>query len=285
MMGAVKKRGRTSDDATLDAYLREIARFPPLTGEEERALGCRIRRHRDHRAFKRLVEANLRFVVGYAERYRGLGVLFLDLIDEGNLGLMEAARRFDPERNTQFTAYAAWWVRQAFMHALADQGRAFAATGGPAAYAVLEPPTRRARVSPTDAATRREMAQLFDDADFVPEQPVARLTAPRSDACALAGDDGAELGGGLGPALDPVMVEAPVRSAVVAAVREVLHELGPREREIVSLRFGLEGDPMTVEQIGRRLRVPRERIRQIEVRARAKMRRSHKARELRSTLN
>ncbi|MGE5360280.1 MAG: RNA polymerase sigma factor RpoD/SigA [Bacteroidales bacterium] len=280
----MKRRPRGSDDATLDAYLREISRFPPLTGDEEHDLGCRIRRHRDQRAFKRLVEANLRFVVSYAERYRGMGVLFLDLIDEGNLGLMEAARRFDPERNGQFTTYAAWWVRQAIIHALADQGRAFAATDGASAVPVC-PPAKGSSVSRADAAARREMAELFDDTDFLPEPSAMGRVTPKREACAIAGDDGLAFGDALRAEVDAVVVEAPVRSAVVAAVREVLHELGPREREVVSLRFGLEGEPMTVEQIGRRLRVPRERVRQIEIRARAKMRRSHKARELRSTLN
>ncbi len=108
----MKKRTR-GEDATLQAYLREIATFPSLTSEEERDLGRRIRRHRDDRAFRRLVESNLRLVAGYARGYTGLGIVLLDLIDEANVGLMEAARRFDPEADGEFTAYARWRRRDA----------------------------------------------------------------------------------------------------------------------------------------------------------------------------
>jgi RNA polymerase primary sigma factor len=112
------------DDDALQAYLRALARLPLLTPEQERELGRRIRSG-DGEALRRLIEGNLRFVVSYAKRYRGLGVPFLDLIHEGNLGVMEAARRFDPDRNVKFITYAVWWVRQAIMHALSSQVRAF----------------------------------------------------------------------------------------------------------------------------------------------------------------
>src|SRR5207249_6146900 len=117
---------RRADDAgTLSAYLREIGKLPRVTIEEERELGSRIQRDRDGAAVTRLVEANLRFVVSFAKRYRGLGVSFLDLIHEGNLGLIEAAHRFDPSHNVKFITYAVWWVRESMMHVLADQTRAF----------------------------------------------------------------------------------------------------------------------------------------------------------------
>src|SRR5688500_12077880 len=114
-----------SESDALQAYLRAIARIPRLTPEEERELGRRIRQDHDQDALRRLVEGNLRFVVSYAKRYRGLGVSFLDLIHEANLGLMEAARRFDPDRNVKFITYAVWWIRQALTHALSTQTRAF----------------------------------------------------------------------------------------------------------------------------------------------------------------
>ena len=114
---------RDEDGSTLSAYLRGIAKLPRLTPDEERSLGARIQETQDEAAVRQLVEANLRFVVSYAKRYRGLGVSFLDLIHEGNLGLMEAARRFDPSRNVKFITYAVWWIREAMMHALADQTR------------------------------------------------------------------------------------------------------------------------------------------------------------------
>src|SRR2546430_7422903 len=122
----VSKRFAASDDASaLAAYLREISKLSRLPADEERALGARIRHDADQAAVTRLVEANLRFVVSYAKRYRGLGVPFLDLIHDGNLGLIEAARRFDPSRNVKFITYAVWWIRQSIMHGLSDQVRAF----------------------------------------------------------------------------------------------------------------------------------------------------------------
>jgi RNA polymerase sigma factor (sigma-70 family) len=116
------ERGASSDSLT--AYIREIAKFKPLPMEEEQALGCRIR-DGDQEALNRLVEANLRFVVSYAKRYRGMGLSFLDLIHEGNLGLIEAAKRYDPDRNVKFISYAVWWVRQAIFHALSEHARVF----------------------------------------------------------------------------------------------------------------------------------------------------------------
>src|SRR5437899_7096878 len=124
-MYAVPVSRRDEDASALGAYLREIAKLPRLTPDEERALGARIQDDRDEAAMAQLVEANLRFVVSYAKRYRGHGVSFLDLIHEGNLGLIETARRFDPTRNVKFIMYGVWWVRESMMHVLADQTRAF----------------------------------------------------------------------------------------------------------------------------------------------------------------
>src|SRR5438132_1761521 len=127
MLGCVSRRHAAGGDdaSTLAAYLREIGKLPRLTVDEERELGARIQRERDEAAISRLVESNLRFVVSYAKRYRGLGVAFLDLIHEGNLGLIEAAKRFDPSRKVKFITYAVWWIREAMMHVLSEQTRAF----------------------------------------------------------------------------------------------------------------------------------------------------------------
>src|SRR6476660_9333030 len=137
MLFAVARRHAASEDDTraLSAYLREIAKLPRLSVDEERTLGHRIKDERDETAITQLVESNLRFVVSYAKRYRGLGVAFLDLIHEGNLGLIEAAKRFDPSRNVKFITYAVWWVREAMMHVLSDQTRAFSFP--PKLFAVL----------------------------------------------------------------------------------------------------------------------------------------------------
>src|SRR5207253_1258807 len=118
----VREKPRPLAADSLNAYIREISKFQPLSGDDEKALGRRIQQG-DQQALQQLVEANLRFVVSYAKRYRGLGLSFLDLIHEGTLGLIEAAKRFDPERNVKFISYAVWWVRQAIFHALSEHTR------------------------------------------------------------------------------------------------------------------------------------------------------------------
>lgn len=237
-----------SDASTLAAYLREIAKLPRLTFGEERDLGQRIQRDRDAAALTHLVECNLRFVVSYAKRYRGLGVPFLDLIHEGNLGLIEAAQRFDPLRNVKFITYAVWWVRQSMMHALSDQTRAFSFP--PKMFGAL-------RAGGEDVSL--------------------------SDPVQQRGGDARELG------------ESLVQEQVVAIEDEMIHrsdldglaaallDLDGKEREVVRLRFGLEDDePRTLREIGDRLHLSRARVRQIESRAKEKLR--HSAR-LRSHLN
>jgi RNA polymerase sigma factor (sigma-70 family) len=139
MLSSVSKRYpvRTHETDTLHVYLRDIARLPRLTPEEERSLAARARRDRDASAVGRLVESNLRFVVSCARRYRGFNVSLLDLIHAGNVGLIEAARRFDPARNVKFITYAVWWIREAMMHELCDGARAVSLP--PKRFAALGP--------------------------------------------------------------------------------------------------------------------------------------------------
>jgi RNA polymerase primary sigma factor len=232
--------------------LRDIAKLPLLTADEERALGHCIQRDRGqaaHEALTRLVEANLRFVVSYAKRYRGLGVSFLDLIHEGNLGLMEAARRFDPSRNVKFITYAVWWIREALMHVLADQTRAFSFP--PKLFALLHNST--AVVSLNDPVNGRDQRS--------------------------AGELGDVLALDLVPPVEDEMIHQSDLDELAAALRD----LDRKEREVVRLRFGFEDDePRTLQEIGDRLHLSRERVRQIETRAKEKLRRSEK---LRSRLN
>ena len=158
----------SSESDALQAYLRAIARLPRLTVDEERELGRRIQPAiSDQDALRRLVEANLRFVVSYAKRYRGLGVSFLDLIHEGNLGLMEAARRFDPERNVKFITYAVWWIRQAMTHALSTQTRAFSLPQ---------------KVSGAAARLTREVAELTEQLERKPTSSEIAADTEMSEA-------------------------------------------------------------------------------------------------------
>jgi RNA polymerase primary sigma factor len=280
----------SSESDALQAYLRAIARIPRLTPEEERELGRRIREHGDQDALRRLVEGNLRFVVSYSKRYRGLGVSFLDLIHEGNLGLMEAARRFDPDRNVKFITYAVWWIRQALTHALSAQARAFSLPQ---------------KVSGAAARLTREVAELTEQLERRPtsseiaadaemsEAEVAALMrlglrdVSLSDRLVADGDeDGPELGD-LIESPSPPIDDALLRRSLIARVRGALSELDEKEREIVELRFGLDrdGEMRTLQEIGETLHLSRERIRQIEARAKEKLRRSKRASELRSYLN
>jgi RNA polymerase primary sigma factor len=250
LSGVSKRYDASNDDAgTLAAYLREIAKLPRLNADEERSLGQLIQNEQDEVALTRLVEANLRFVVSYAKRYRGLGVSFLDLIHEGNLGLIEAARRFDPARNVKFITYAVWWIREAMMHVLADQTRAFSFP--PKLFSALH--------------NRHEDVSL--------NEPIAG-----------SGQDGPsrQLADVLAQDAVPIEDEM-IHQADLDELAEALRDLDGKEREVVRLRFGLEDDePRTLQEIGDRLNLSRERVRQIESRAKEKLRRSAK---LRSHLN
>ncbi len=285
-----KDPDRSWESDALQAYLRAIARIPRLTVEEERELGRRIRHDQDQDALRRLVEGNLRFVVSYTKRYRGLGVSFLDLIHEGNLGLMEAARRFDPERNVKFITYAVWWIRQALTHALSTQTRAFSLPQ---------------KVSGAAARLTREVAELTEQLERTPTSSEIAADAEMSEADVAAlmrlgvrdvslndrigaehDDSGPEIGD-LIESPSPPIEEDLVRQSMVERVRAVLGELDDKEREIVELRFGLDrdGEMRTLQEIGAALHLSRERIRQIEARAKEKLRRSKRANELRSYLN
>lgn len=239
-MYAVTVSRRDEDAGSLGAYLREIAKLPRLTPDEERALGARIQDDRDEAAMAQLVEANLRFVVSYAKRYRGHGVSFLDLIHEGNLGLIEAARRFDPAHNVKFITYAVWWVRQSLMHVLADSTRAFSFP--PKMFAVLH--------AGGPGGEDVSLSETLGDRLPVEQLPVEDELIHQADLDELA-----------------------------AALRD----LEGKEQEVVRLRYGLgDGEPQTLQEIGDRLHLSRERVRQIETRAKDKLRRSSK---LRSHLN
>ena len=278
------------DDDALQAYLHAIARLPRLTPEDERVLGRRVQKG-DEDALRRLVEGNLRFVVSYAKRYRGLGVPFLDLIHEGNLGLMEAARRFDPDRNVKFITYAVWWIRQAVMHALSGQTRAFTLPqklSGVAARFGREVAELTEHLERAPTSTEMAHAMSITEADVQRLRRIAASDVSLSDHIGAQHDaDGPELADLLEQHVVPPADEAMIHQAAVERVRDALHELDDKEREIVSLRFGFDrdGEPRTLQEIGDALGLSRERIRQIEARAKEKLRRSKRAGELRSYLN
>jgi RNA polymerase primary sigma factor len=287
-------RGATdaaSDSDALQAYLRAIAGIPRLSPEEERELGRRVQESGDQDALRRLVEGNLRFVVSYAKRYRGLGVSFLDLIHEGNLGLMEAARRFDPNRNVKFITYAVWWIRQAITHALSLQTRAFSL---PQRLSGIASRLGREVAELTEeldrAPTTREIADDLDisEGDVDALLRIGASDVSLSDRFGSADDgDGAEIGDLIEQEVVPPVEEKMLRETVTHRVHDALADLDDKEREVITLRFGLDrdGDVRTLQEVGDMLQLSRERIRQIENRAKDKLRRGKRATELRSYLN
>jgi len=271
---------------SLQAYIREIARFKPLSMEEEKVIGKRIQQG-DQEALQQLVEANLRFVVSYAKRYRGLALSFLDLIHEGTLGLIEAAKRFDPERNVKFISYAVWWVRQAIFHALSEQTRAFRL-----------PPKLSGQISKVVMARQQLAAQLERAPTAAELAAKTELTeAQLTDLLQVAGEDlslstsvgedgSLELGDTLQQDSVPSVELELIRTSMDEQIHAMVSELDEKEREVIRMRFGLDGeDPRTLQEIGDSLGVSRERIRQIESRAKEKLRRSQRAQGMRGALN
>jgi RNA polymerase primary sigma factor len=271
---------------SLNAYIREIARFKPLPGELEKELAVRIRQG-DQAALNRLVEANLRFVVSYAKRYRGLGLAFLDLIHEGNLGLIEAAKRFDPERNVKFISYAVWWVRQAIFHALSEHARVFRLPQRMSGQ-VSKISAARERLSKEleRAPTTAELAQ----ATGLTEAEVEELQRVAGDDLSLSsavGEEGSlELGDTLEQDSVPGIEVELMRSSFARQIQNMVGELDEKERDVIRRRFGLDGgEPLTLQEIGDELGLSRERIRQIESKAKEKLRRNREVQGLRGYLN
>ena len=229
-----------SGDDLVRRYLREIGEYPLLTAEEEVALAQRIEAGGPDgaEAKQRFIQSNLRLVVSIAKRYRRARMPLLDLVQEGNLGLIRAVEKFDHRKGFKFSTYATWWIRQAVTRAIADKGRA------------IRVPVHRAA-----------------DADLLAPEPVS-LSAPVGD-----GDAARELGDLLEDLDAIVPFDAAAASLERLELRAMLGGLTDREQTVLSLRFGLAGDPpLTLEEVGREFRLTRERIRQIEAKAMSKLR-------------
>ena len=285
---AVRSReaARPATGDSLNAYIREIARFKPLSALQEKDLGRRIREG-DAEALQRLVEANLRFVVSYAKRYRGLGMSFLDLIHEGTLGLIEAAKRFDPERNVKFISYAVWWVRQSIFHALSEHMRVFRLPQKLSSQ-VSKMGTARQRLT-VELERVPTTDELAAKTDLSKKEVEALLMAGGEDLSlsTAVGEEGTlELGDVLEQGSVPSAELELIRSSFEEQVRAMVSTLDEKEREVIKLRFGLDGDePRTLQEIGESLGLSRERIRQIESKAKENLRRSHEVQGLRGALN
>jgi RNA polymerase primary sigma factor len=277
---------RTASGDSLNSYIREIAKFDQLTPEGEKELGARIQKG-DQDALQQMVEANLRFVVHYAKRYRGLGLAYMDLIHEGNLGLMEAAKRFDPGRNVKFISYAVWWVRQAILHTLSEHARVFRMPQKLSGQvSKLKSQREKLKLELERTPTREELAERTDR---TPAQIEALLMASGDDvslSAAVGTDGGLELGDTIEQEIIPSVEREMIRDSFEQTIKSMVGELDEKERDVIRMRFGLDGeDPRTLQEIGEAMALSRERIRQIESRAKEKLRRSREAQGLRGYLN
>ena len=263
-------------------YLKEIGKVPLLTADEEIELAQRMEEG-DEEAKKRLAEANLRLVVSIAKRYVGRGMLFLDLIQEGNLGLIKAVEKFDYRKGYKFSTYATWWIRQAITRAIADQARTIRIP-----VHMVETINKLIRVSrqllqelgrePTPEEIAKEMN--------MPVERVREILKISQEPVSLETPIGEEEDSHLGDFIKDENVPVPDKAAAYTLLREdldeVLKTLTEREQKVLCLRFGLEdGRARTLEEVGKEFNVTRERIRQIEAKALRKLRHPSRSRKLR----
>ena len=282
-----QRGSRLQSSETLKRYLQEISRIPAIDAETEKVLGARAQ-DGDRDAMKRLVEANLRFVVSFAKRYRGCGLSFLDLINEGNIGLMEAAKRYDPKKDVRFLTYAVWWIRQAIVHAISEQGGAVRLPQKQANLVhrlarVQRALTLQLQRDPTIAEVAEEMGTSVED--------VTRLMQTGGNQVSIDGGneedpDAAALVDSLEQDVIPRAEDVMFKAALEEQLRAAVDDLDPKEELVVKLRFGLDDhEPLTLKEIGEQLNLSRERIRQIEVQALAKLKRMQRCQKLRAYLN
>ncbi len=279
--------GQYFDDVSDDSvrlYLREIGKIPLLNAEEELELAKRVV-DGDKRAKDKMAEANMRLVVSIAKRYSGRGLDFLDLIQEGNTGLLRAVEKFDPDKGFKFSTYATWWIRQAITRAIADQAR------------TIRIPVHMVETINKLLRTQRRMTQelnreptieeLAKELEMEPEKVeyVIKIKQDITSLDAGVGRDGEDEDSVLGDFIEDEEGATPEESATSQLLKEqvqsVLSTLSEREQKIIKMRFGLEnGKSHTLEEVGQEFAVTRERIRQIEAKALAKLRKHKDAKKL-----
>ena len=281
----LSQEGLAIDDP-VRMYLKEIGKIPLLSAEKENQLAERISQG-DAKAKNELVEANLRLVVSIAKRYVGKGMFFLDLIQEGNLGLMKAVDKFDYSKGYKFSTYATWWIRQAITRAIADQAR------------TIRIPVHMVETIHKVSRYSRQMLQELGreaTADEIGEkmgmsaEKVREIMKIAQDPVSLETPIGEEEDSHLGDFIPDEDTPAPSEAAASTILREViereLHTLTPREEHVIKLRFGLyDGRTRTLEEVGKEFDITRERIRQIEAKALRKLRHPSRARHLRGFLD
>ncbi|GAB5616530.1 RNA polymerase sigma factor RpoD [Faecalimonas canis] len=267
-------------------YLKEIGKVPLLSAEEEIELAKRMAEG-DEEAKKRLAEANLRLVVSIAKRYVGRGMLFLDLIQEGNLGLIKAVEKFDYEKGFKFSTYATWWIRQAITRAIADQARTIRIP-----VHMVETINKLIRVSRQllqELGREPSPEEIAEELDM-PVERVREILKISQEPVSLETPIGEEEDSHLGDFIQddnvPVPAEAAAATLLKEQLGEVLNTLTDREQKVLRLRFGMnDGRARTLEEVGKEFDVTRERIRQIEAKALRKLRHPSRSRKLRDYLD
>ena len=266
-------------------YLKEIGKVPLLNAEEEIELAKRMELG-DQEAKKRLAEANLRLVVSIAKRYVGRGMLFLDLIQEGNLGLIKAVEKFDYRKGYKFSTYATWWIRQAITRAIADQARSIRIP-----VHMVETINKLIRVSRQllQELGREPTPEEISEEMNMPVERVREILKISQEPVSLETPIGEEEDSHLGDFIQDDNVPVPADAAAFTLLKEQLQEvlgtLTEREQKVLTLRFGLEdGRARTLEEVGREFNVTRERIRQIEAKALRKLRHPSRSRKLKDYL-
>ena len=272
-------------DDPVKAYLKEIGQVPLLSAEEEQTL-ARAARAGDADARRRLSEANLRLVVSVAQRYAGRGLPFLDLIQEGNLGLMKAAEKFEPDRGFKFSTYATWWIRQSITRAIADQGRTIRIPVHLVEHInrVRKTAGELLRKNGREPTAEEIAVRLEMEPDRVREL-LQLAQEPVSLETPVGEEEDAHLEDFIQDEEAGIPVDEAGRQLLRRELMSVLKSLTPREERVITLRFGLDdGRPRTLEELGKEFNVTRERIRQIEAKALRKLRHPSRAKRLRDYL-
>ena len=273
------------DFKNLRLYMNQISKFPALTQEDEKRLGNRIQKG-DNQALQELIESNLKFVVSYVKKYRGMGIGIFDLINEGNLGLIEAAKRFDPARNVKFISYAVWWIRQAIIHALTRYSRAYHLPQKLSAkISEMKRKVAGLKTELSREPTREEIAKKMG----ISKDEVENLEILDGKDVSLSDkyfEEGVEIEDRIQDDLAPSVEYQIIKNSIQQQIRGMLGELDDKEANVIKLRFGLDDDKArTLQEIGDMLNLSRERIRQIEQKAMRKLARSQRLQQLRGYLN
>ena len=286
MEKALASEGLMIDDP-VKLYLKEIGRVPLLDSDREAEL-ARMTSEGDEKAKKELVEANLRLVVSIAKRYVGKGLFFLDLIQEGNLGLMKAVSKFDYTKGYKFSTYATWWIRQAITRAIADQARTIRIPVH--MVETIHKVTKKSREMLQEKGREVSAEEIAKELDNMNPEKVREIMKIAQDPISLETPVGEEEDSHIGDFIEDQESPAPAEAASYELLREQLNEvlrtLTPREEQVLRLRFGLEdGRQRTLEEVGQQFNITRERIRQIEAKALRKLRHPSRSKKLRDYLN